>query len=43
MFGFDFVLRNIWLRILFKIYKYFIEYFKGIVLKGYNIVGDGIL
>lgn len=41
MFGFDSVSRNTWLRTLPKTHKYFTEHLKGIVLKGYNIVGDG--
>lgn len=41
MFGFDSVSRNTWLRTLPKTHKYFTEELKGVVLKGYNIVGDG--
>lgn len=41
MFGFDSVSRNTWLRTLPKTHKYFTEVLGGIVLKGYNIVGDG--
>lgn len=41
MFGFDSVSRNTWLRTLPKTHKYFTEMLGGILLKGYNIVGDG--
>ncbi|XP_061194183.1 uncharacterized protein LOC133202384 [Saccostrea echinata] len=41
MYGFDSVSRNTWLRVLPKTHKYFTEELGGIVLKGYNIVGDG--
>ncbi|CAH1780947.1 unnamed protein product [Owenia fusiformis] len=41
MFGFDSVSRMSWIRNLPKSYKYFTEVLNGVVLEGYNIVGDG--
>ena len=41
MFGFDSMSRNAWRRYIPKTYNYFVDVLKGIVLKGYNIVGDG--
>lgn len=41
MFGFDSVSRMTWMRKLPKSHKYFIEEMGGMVLEGYNIVGDG--
>ncbi|CAF0790984.1 unnamed protein product [Adineta steineri] len=41
MFGFDSVSRLTFMRFLPKSYSYLIKELGGIVLKGYNIVGDG--
>ncbi|XP_013417413.1 uncharacterized protein LOC106178672 [Lingula anatina] len=41
MFGFDSVSRMTWIRNLRKSYDYFTKELGGIVLEGYNIVGDG--
>ncbi|KAK2157322.1 hypothetical protein LSH36_193g02065 [Paralvinella palmiformis] len=41
IFGFDSVSRLNWLRNLPKSYAYFTEVLGGVVLEGYNIVGDG--
>ena len=41
MFGFDSVSQVVWRTHLTETYKYFIETLKGVVLEGYNIVGDG--
>ncbi|XP_013402395.1 uncharacterized protein LOC106168020 [Lingula anatina] len=41
MFGFDSVSRMTWIRNLKKSYDYFTKELGGIVLEGYNIVGDG--
>ena len=41
MFGFDSVSRMTWMRNLIKTHDYFTKTLKGIVLEGYNIVGDG--
>ena len=41
MFGFDSVSRMTWMRNLPKSHKYFTDVLKGMVLQGYNIVGDG--
>ena len=39
--AFDSLSRNAWRRYLSKTYNYFVDEMKGIVLEGYNIVGDG--
>lgn len=41
MLGFDSVSRNTWLRMLPSAHSYFKNELQGIVLEGYNIVGDG--
>ena len=41
MFGYDSVSRNTWKRKLPKSHKYVTKVLGGIVLEGYNIVGDG--
>lgn len=41
MFGFDSLSKNTFMRKLPNSYSYFKETMKGIVLEGYNIVGDG--
>ncbi len=41
MFGIDSVSRMTWMRNLPKSHKHFTEKMKGMVLNGYNIVGDG--
>ncbi len=41
MFGFDSVSRMSWIRNLPKSYEYYTEHLGGLVLDGYNIVGDG--
>ncbi|XP_076238504.1 uncharacterized protein LOC143181785 [Calliopsis andreniformis] len=41
MFGFDSLSRNTFIRKLPKTYQYLKEYLGTLVLKGYNIVGDG--
>lgn len=41
MIGFDSVSRNTWLRMLPSTYSYFKNKLQGVVLEGYNIVGDG--
>ncbi|XP_037813807.1 uncharacterized protein LOC119604954 [Lucilia sericata] len=41
MFGFDSLSRNSFMRKLSKTYKYLTKELNAIVLKGYNIVGDG--
>ncbi len=41
IFGFDSVSRMSWMRNLPKSHRYFTEEMKGVVMKGYNIVGDG--
>lgn len=41
MFGYDSVSRMNWLRKLKKSHDYLIKELKGILLEGYNIVGDG--
>lgn len=43
MFGFDSVSRMSWLRNLPKSYEYFVTELGGVILEGYNIVGDGTL
>ncbi|CAF4403358.1 unnamed protein product, partial [Adineta steineri] len=41
MFGFDSVSRMTFMRFLPKTYSYLIKELGAIVMKGYNIVGDG--
>lgn len=41
MFGFDSISRNSFIRKLPNSYAYFTNVLGGIVLKGYNIIGDG--
>ncbi|CAF3375943.1 unnamed protein product [Rotaria socialis] len=41
MFGFDSVSRMTFMRFLPKTFSYFIKELGGVILKGYNIVGDG--
>lgn len=41
MFGFDSLSRNTFIRKLPKTYKYLVNDLNAVVLKGYNIVGDG--
>ncbi|XP_019871336.2 uncharacterized protein LOC109599750 [Aethina tumida] len=41
MFGFDSISRNSFIRKLPNSYAYFTDVLDGIVLKGYNIIGDG--
>ena len=41
MFGFDSVSRMTWMRNLPKTHKYYTQELGGMVLEGYNIVGDG--
>ncbi|XP_044752089.1 uncharacterized protein LOC123311992 [Coccinella septempunctata] len=41
MFGVDSVSRNLFMRKLPQTYSYITKNLKGVVLKGYNIVGDG--
>ena len=41
MIGTDSMSRNAWRRYLPKTYEYFSEGLGGIILEGYNIVGDG--
>jgi hypothetical protein len=41
MLGFDSVSRMSWIRMLPKTYEYIVKELGGIILKGYNIVGDG--
>ena len=41
IFGFDSVSRMTWMRSLPATHKYFTETLGGVVLEGYNIVGDG--
>ncbi|KAI4464458.1 hypothetical protein MML48_3g00001665 [Holotrichia oblita] len=41
MFGFDSISRNTFIRKLPKSYDYLVNHLGGLVLKGYNIVGDG--
>ncbi|GJQ86031.1 hypothetical protein Trydic_g14975, partial [Trypoxylus dichotomus] len=41
MFGFDSLSRNTFIRKLPKSYDYLSNYLRGLVLQGYNIVGDG--
>ena len=40
MLGFDSLSRNAWRRYMPKTYHFFVKVLKGIVMKGYNIVGD---
>ncbi|XP_067648400.1 uncharacterized protein [Eurosta solidaginis] len=41
MFGFDSISRNAFQRKLPKTYSYLVQELKAVVLKGYNIIGDG--
>lgn len=41
IFGFDSVSRMSWMRSLPKTHSYFVDRLGGVVLEGYNIVGDG--
>ena len=41
MLGTDSMSRNSWRRYIPKTYNYFVDVLKGVVLEGYNIVGDG--
>ena len=41
MFGFDSVSRMTWMRNLPKSHRYLTQELGGMVLEGYNIVGDG--
>ena len=41
MLGTDSMSRNAWRRYIPQTYNYFVDALKGVVLEGYNIVGDG--
>jgi Protein of unknown function (DUF229) len=41
VFGFDSVSRMTWMRQLPETHRFFVEQLGGVVVKGYNIVGDG--
>jgi len=41
MFGFDSVSRMTWMRNLPKSYEYLVNKLGAVVMKGYNVVGDG--
>ena len=41
MFGLDSTSRMTWLRNLPKTHQYFVQHMNGVVMEGYNIIGDG--